>query len=272
MLQRPNPLLLAICLVLGIALFVSVVAPFQPPQHEQQQTYAKQKAETKPAEHKPTKSLWERTHEDAVAFYTFVLSCFTGLLVIVTATQIGFLIRADKTARIAAEAADRSARAAIGIQLPIIRIRPDDLGHGDSVVGGEPYEECTVHSVVLSNLGATKAFPTEILYGWTMGEVLPGKPSYRASDKFLPNIILDPDPKVTPRKTLTLGMPLKPGEWSKICGGNYLWFYCTLLYDDFMETRREAAFCWRWAYVGSGVAWRPDNTPAYNRKGEYPPI
>jgi|SRR4029077_3641355 len=174
-------------------------------------------------------------------------------------------------ARRSAEAAMLGARAAIGIQLPIIKITPDDLSHGDSVVGGEPYEECTVHSVVISNLGATKAFPMEILYGWTVGETLPEKPSYRASDKFLPNFILEPDPKVTPRKTLTLGMPLEAGEWTRICAGNYLWFYCTLLYDDFMETRREAAFCWRWAYIGGGVAWRPDNTPAYNRKGEYPP-
>jgi hypothetical protein len=173
-------------------------------------------------------------------------------------------------AKRAADAALLSARAAIGIQLPVIRIEPEQLSHQDGfVIGGDPYEECTVHSVMLLNLGSSRALPAEILYGWTIGEVLPERPSYRASEKFQPDVILEPNAKPG-MKTLSLGMPLKPGEWPKICGGNFCWFYCTLLYDDFMETRREAAFCWRWANTGAGLSWRKDATPAYNRKGEYP--
>lgn len=61
------------------------------------------------AEHQGQKTLWDRTTDDPVAFFTFVLAVFTGSLVIVTGTQIGFLIRADKTARTSADAAKAAA-------------------------------------------------------------------------------------------------------------------------------------------------------------------
>ncbi len=68
-------------------------------------------------QHKPAKSLgeslsiiWDRTFEDPVAFYTFVLGIFTGLLAIVSGTQIYFLMRADTTARTAADAATAQVR------------------------------------------------------------------------------------------------------------------------------------------------------------------
>jgi hypothetical protein len=45
-----------------------------------------------------------------------------------------------------------------------------------------------------------------------------------------------------------------------------LWFYCNLIYLDFMQTRHEAGFCWqRHESIGAGHL-RPDPTPAYNRK------
>jgi hypothetical protein len=64
---------------------------------------------------------------------------------------------------------------------------------------------------------------------------------------------------------LDFEMPLRLGDWSLISRGELpLWFYCSL--DDFMETRHEAAFCWQWQNIGRGMDWRPDETPAYNRK------
>jgi hypothetical protein len=209
-------------------------------------------------------SLWVPT--DSVGLYTLVLAVFTGLLVAVSTGQGYFLLRADKTARIMANAADRSARATIALQLPIIRIHPENLGHGDGIIGGQGYEDCSVAAVILSNLGPTKAFPLEILYGFTIGNELPSEPSYRYLESFLPNFILDIDPTTTPRKRLTMAMPLKPGEWPKILKGNYLWFYCALRYEDFMGEKHTHGFCWRWSYVGAGLAWRIDETPTYNRK------
>src|SRR5258708_14117893 len=51
-------------------------------------------------------SLWVPT--DSVGLYTLVLAAFTALLVVVSSAQGYFLLRADKTARIAANAADRA--------------------------------------------------------------------------------------------------------------------------------------------------------------------
>ena len=48
--------------------------------------------------------------------------------------------------------------------------------------------------------------------------------------------------------------------------GNFFWFYCDLIYDDFMGETHHRGWCWRWADAGMGLAWRPDETPAYNRK------
>ena len=66
--------------------------------------------------------IWDRTWSDPVAFYTFVLSIFTGLLAIIALIQIGFLIRSNKTARITAEAAKQSADAAVAIELPVFKM------------------------------------------------------------------------------------------------------------------------------------------------------
>jgi hypothetical protein len=52
--------------------------------------------------------------------------------------------------------------------------------------------------------------------------------------------------------------PVEHGDWSLICSGRKeVWFYCVLSYDDFMQTRRDAGFCWKWQNIGNGMAWRP---------------
>jgi hypothetical protein len=48
---------------------------------------------------------WNWTTEDPVSFYTSILALFTGVLVVISAIQIRFLIRADQTARLMAETA-----------------------------------------------------------------------------------------------------------------------------------------------------------------------
>src|SRR5208282_3395646 len=170
----------------------------------------------------------------------------------ISATQIGFLIRANNASRKSADAADLSARAAIALQLPLIRIQPDKLGLGVH----DKTERCSVSFVEIINRGKTRAFPKEVLYGWTVGDSLPDKPSYQALEKFALNSLIEPDAPNPLRQFLTCDHPLESGQRANICRGNYLWFYCDLIYDDFMGETRHHAFCWRWAYVGMGVGWR----------------
>ncbi len=61
----------------------------------------------KPENHEAAQSLWIPT--DSVGLYTLVLAALTGLLAVVAGVQGSFMLRADKTARIAANAAKESA-------------------------------------------------------------------------------------------------------------------------------------------------------------------
>lgn len=255
-------------IVLGALLAVAVFAmgtvfssqPAQAPKNEQPSKESKGQA----SNYNPFVRFWNWTSHDPVAFYTFVLAIFTGVLGATAIVQIRYLRKADETTRVAASAADRSARAAIALQLPIIGIRPDELGHKTAGSGQEQIESCYVRVVTLTNLGPTKAFPKEILYGWTFGDGLPAEPNYRYIESFLPNTFLeDGGPK---NKRLPGLMVLKKGQWSEICKGNRLWFYCDLLYEDFMGERRSHGFCWRWAYTGMALGWRIEDAPTYNRK------
>ena len=121
--------------------------------------------------------------------------------------------------------------------------------------------------MIFTNLGLTRAFLVELVYGWTIGDRLPKEPNYTFLEKFDPIYILEPVPKTIPMRRLTMGLALKPGEWSEISKGNCLWFYCSLRYEDFMGEMRSFGSCWRWSYVGMGLDWRPDSTASYNRKG-----
>lgn len=161
-----------------------------------------------------------------------------------------------------------SARAAIALQLPVFRIIPDSASVGDTRIGdGDLRAYCTVNGVKFQNIGTTRAHPIEIRYGYKLAGPLPALPSYQFAETFLPENIFEPDPKVTPFKNLNGDIEILPEDWPLICTGRKeFWFYCDFTFEDFMEVRHDVSFCWKWTYVGSGMAWRRDRTPAYNRK------
>lgn len=217
--------------------------------------------------HKPEPFTLDWITEDGTVFFTaalaFIAIAQAGLFV----WQLVYMRRGMRDSTLAAKAADLSARSAVALHLPLIRIRPDSLSHGDGIAGGSEYEECSIPGVKISNLGSTRAFPTEILYGWSIGDQLPPEPRYQYSDLFQPNYIIEPDPKITPYKRLTMAKSLEKGQWARITLGNYCWFYCMFVYDDFMDERRTHGFCWRWASRGGpGMEWIEERAPAYNRK------
>jgi hypothetical protein len=99
--------------VVAVVVFIVVVitliamklsAPPNKPQHTENSSTPNQS-------HKESKNddiyktLWQRTMQDPIAIFTFVLACFTGLLVIVSAIQIVFLIKANHTTEESATAA-----------------------------------------------------------------------------------------------------------------------------------------------------------------------
>jgi hypothetical protein len=190
-----------------------------------------------------------------------------GLLSESAAAQSRDMQESIGVAKQSADAAILSARAAISIHLPIIRIEPNPLGWGDNTIGGTIRAYCNVHAVTFVNRGATKTFPIELRYGFTVGGQLPPEPHYQFADRFLPNVIFEPDPRKSEVKNLSGDAAIETTDWPLICtGAKEVWFYCVLTFEDFMETRHDASFCWQWKSTGSGMAWRPDRTPTYNRK------
>jgi hypothetical protein len=126
-------------IVLGAFLTVAVFAmgmlfassPSLQTQGYIQHATTEQHAQDKKAEnHEPIQSLWVPT--DSVGLYTLVLAIFTGLLAVVAGVQGFFMLRADKTARIAANAARDSADVAnktlIETQRPWVSIIEMGLG------------------------------------------------------------------------------------------------------------------------------------------------
>jgi hypothetical protein len=212
----------------------------------------------------------ERTAEKQIAYYTKWLAWFTGALVAVSGIQGYFLLRADKTARIAANAADLSARAAIAIELPVIQAEPVGFGTGDEVKDGKFTEHFSLKYFDFTNQGRTKARPIEVKWGWTVGDKLPPVPVYKLDKSFELDAILKPEGKIGLFIT-TVSMEIAPGDTNRITSRDpnnetELWLYCCFVYEDFMRARHEIGFCWR-RHEGFGAGrFVLDATPAYNRK------
>lgn len=207
------------------------------------------------------------TNDGAVFFtavLTFIAAVQAGLfwwqLRIMKRSLIG-TENAAEAARISACATERNTKASIALQLPILRVTPESLGHDHDPSG----ENCWVYIVSIANLGATKAFPKEILYGFFIGDTLPTGVNYEFCEPMPLNCILEPDRNSITQR-LTMPKMLVPGQWTEICRGNRLWFYCAIRYDDFIGDIHSHGFCWRWANTGISMGWRTDATPAYNQK------
>jgi hypothetical protein len=209
------------------------------------------------------------TTDERIADYTWWLAVLTAALVTVSAGQGFFLLRADRTARIAANAADLSARAAVAIELPIIRVVPEDFGYGSFQDGSNlRIENCSLGSLAFMNLGRTKAFPIEVRCGWTVGDRLPDVPVYTFTKSFPTNLIFEPGPNTTEHLHISeFELEFAPGVPEKArINAVGLWFYCSVAYLDFMQNRHEVGFCWRRWDVTTSAWFREDATPAYSQK------
>lgn len=125
------------------------------------------------------------TPEERLAEYTGWLAVLTVALVLASVVQGFFLLRADKTARITALAAKRSADAAIGVELPIL-VPVDiallrDLGGGvQNYVVGYP-AAVSIFRLRLRNLGRTAAELTSQGVEWRVVKQLPKIPIYTSN-------------------------------------------------------------------------------------------
>jgi hypothetical protein len=283
--------LIALVLLCGVAFGQSSPSPTPPA--EQHQNSAKQHAAAKAENNQPAKTLrqrfsniWEKTWEEPVAFYTLVLTAFTGLLAIVSFAQGIFLVRADKTARISANAANLSAKAAIGQKLPIVRCHtphlwpsPNALHNGSFMGTGDPRDDGFIKVIELNfqNHGETLAYPTEYGLGWlittkepTEIERLPPEPDYPDVYSVSPETVFKDI--FDTNRILTFCLALTDNRKAEFKSGKATLRLCAYLkYRDFLETLHEVRFCWRWEPSrgesrGMGLVQDFDVPEPYTRK------
>jgi hypothetical protein len=157
----------------------------------------------------------------------------------------------------AANAADLSARAAIGIELPVLRPKagdlldieepiPEDAPYGCGEVDIVPRGQyCGIGYIEYHNFGRTPAFPVILETGWAVAATLPEKPAYQKSTAVSHAAVTGGSEfSVHAGHTIELTDAQKSAMREQTA---YLWFYGKLTYDDFMNISRSAKFCWRFA-------------------------
>jgi hypothetical protein len=241
--------------------FVQVIPSPKPPEERTQE--AEDREEKKDADQ------WLVRWTFALFAATIGLILATGVLGYFAYRQADDMKASIKAAETGADAAMLSARAAIAIELPIIRTAIGTLGFALSKVGdAEETASAWVDHLTFSNLGKSKAFPIELRLGETIGDQLPKIPRYTYTKQFLPNYIFEPDPRATPRMSIdqfTIDMSLAD-QGLLVSDQMQLWIYCCLVWDDFMGTRHESGFCWLWTGSAGKGAFRVDQSAAYNHK------
>jgi len=191
-------------------------------------------------------AVWKRTFEDPVAFYTLVLSIFTGSLAIISIVQIGFLIRAEETSRKTAQAAKDSADAArqefISTHRPRIRIKHVFLT-------SEIWEKEEIEiKLIIVNIGDTPAHIIECCVCTAVLETaskLPARPEYGGM-RFTPEREKLPSGKTYIFPKLSDSRVLSDADSSAIRNGSRrLYCYGFVEYLDVSEERRlkTTAFC-----------------------------
>jgi hypothetical protein len=161
--------------LLAVAIFaLGMVFESSRPSHQRQQHAAsEQKPPDKAAEHQhETQSLWIPT--DSVGLYTLVLAVFTGLLVAVSGFQGYFLLRSDRTARISAEAAKKSAD-----HIPRVERAYIAAGGPLSKKKGN-FHKC--FEIDVANYGKTPAYLNGFTAGFSDKKGLGSPPPYLADD------------------------------------------------------------------------------------------
>jgi hypothetical protein len=164
---------------------------------------------------------------------------------------------AARAAASAAGSADLNARAAIGIELPVLRVIPPNLLLTDELLDhdgpyfgqvndGVPTRHSAVGNLEVRNDGRTPAVPVSISVGWTVTAKLPQSPTYRRTDFFGHASLVRPGETFTCQQAY--GIELTDEEIKSIDTDKaWLWFFGMIEYRDFLEDSRLVRFCWRFA-------------------------
>jgi len=248
----------ALVILIGGAFLLVWVDNIPRPQPAQSSHYqrAKEADTTYCCDHTP--ETWgKRLACDPVAGFTGLLALFTFVLGAVAIIQIDFLRRSDKNTKLAAEAASLHAKAAVGVELPMVFLSELSLfqqspyNKTDTIpVIDNPPAFYFFHKFTFANHGRSPAQVAEITWNQYVGEVLP--------EGLLRDI----------KEWEPTGTMISPHGGTFICESSNrillldeekaeirkkearLWLFGAISYRDFLGTLHERRFC--------GVWWCPD--------------
>jgi hypothetical protein len=243
--------------LLAVALFavgMTFQSSHQPRSTEQSHAAQHQTENKGGADSREAQSLWVPI--DSVGLYTLVLSVFTGVLAIVSIFQGVMLLRSDKTARIAAIAADLSAKAAVAVDLPVLIPSKIALYREPGVTGlvqGYPGSVSTFR-INFKNLGRTAAELVTQCIEWKVVSQLPEIPAYKTSFPFVPGTFVEYGNEL-PAVIQNFVITLQPDEVEAISKeAKFLWVYGYVSFKDFLGNGHEQRWCTKW----QAFALRPD--------------
>lgn len=212
---------------------------------------------------KATTDWWLMAFTGALFFATVGLIGATGVLGYFAYRQMRDMKESLAITRKAADAADLSARAAIGLELPIIGVdAPDMNGMFEPLRENESYACVNIdglpmrYSVIswmhLHNAGRTPAFPNEFAIGWTISQERPSNPVFARVYPCDSGDIIEPG-KVFDME-LNFQIELSESNIAILKKGDvFLWLFVQLTYRDFLNLPREGGYFWRWNNPGGGM-------------------
>jgi hypothetical protein len=178
---------------------------------------------------------------------------------------------AANATRILAAAANLSAKAAIALELPLLRAFPSNpiiLSEAFSVADhyagqinmhGPMTQYAGINEIFLRNDGRTHAIPVNLGAGWSVVDQLPEEPSYTTTRAAWAQSIAKENETVG--TALAVAVRMTDEQLLNIHNGTcHFWLYLSVEYLDFMDRMHEARFCWRWERRGVNMhQWIPHN-------------
>jgi hypothetical protein len=238
-------------MLLAVAIFalgVGLWSSHQLPSNQQNAT-SEQTTENKGSADSPkTQSIWIPT--DSVGLYTLVLAVFSGVLASVSIFQGIMLLRSDKTARIAAEAAKKSADAAINVELPILIMRFASLHCPTipSIPAKSPLPNSLNPIIQFENYGRSPAQMVACCLEWTVAKSatdLPIAPQYKNVAPYSDSAVFLQNSRIPVDAPCQIVLTDEQATAINECEA-FLWIFGFLSYRDFVGQPHEARFCIKW--------------------------
>lgn len=212
--------------------------------------------------------------EDRIANYTLWLTISTIALAIVAIFQIGLLLKADKTARIAAEAASKTAdtteKALIGLETPFlypVTQNVDSIYQNlRSISSGGIAQNSVPIQITIKNFGRSPGLPASLSCVLYVGEADDEKTDYEAG--FHSGSMLAPGETSSMSISRSFGTLLGPQECQEMLDGRRnVYLKGSIQFVDLFGSEYLQYFCLRWSHVSHQfVAWGPSRNQR-KRKG-----